>query len=407
MFAALLRNEEHFDPYQILGLESTQFTVKQLQRKWRQAAKRYHPDLKRRGGSKEAMQNALLAYEILSSPEKKKIYDTFGTRALNHLKRKAPPPEYDRIPPPRPPTQKDRPKFHTCLPVTFKDLYMGCYKNVRVKFEDECHACYSRPQQCPFCYGRGEDIQISQSNPRSMMQTWKKCEHCKGTGLKPLEPSKCLICRGTRKIRKKQKIRVEIEPGMKHGQTIIKQLSKIAAALTLKVKRHPIFKCVGNDLYIFKRIPLKQALTGTQFTITTLDGRTLEVQTPQSMVVKPEFSYRIENEGMPIFRSEDPNKRGDLYIKFAVDFPKQPSADEIKFFKSLTRRFDVQDDTPMKEEAVLPGDRKMQPSKSPFQPRKKQFSKLAPLSSDQRIALFERKANVVPPPCYIHNSQPC
>jgi len=239
------------------------------------------------------------------------------------------------------------------------------------------------------------------------MQTWKKCEHCKGTGLKPVERSNCLVCMGTRKIRKKQKIRVEIEPGMKDGQTIVKQLSNINAALTLKMKRHPTFKCVGNDLYIFKRISLKQALTGAQFTITTLDGRNLEVQTPQSMVVKPEFSYRIENEGMPIFRSENPNKRGALYIKFAVDFPQQPSADEIKFLKFLTTKFDVQDDTPMKDEAISRGDGVLQPTKSPFRSQKKQFSKLVPLSSDQKNALFNSKANSAPPPHYILNSQPC
>jgi len=222
-----------------------------------------------------------------------------------------------------------QPKFYTFLRVTLGEVYTGCYKNVRVKFEDVCHACYSSPRPCHFCYGRGQDIYISQSNPRSMMQTWKKCEHCKGTGLKPMEHSNCLICKGTRKIPTEAKIRVEIEPGMKNGQTIVKQLSNISTALTLKIKRHTLYKCVGNDLYILKRISLKQALTGAQFTIETLDGRTLEVQTPQSMVVKPEFSYRIDNEGMPIFRSQDRNKRGALYIKFAVDFPQQPSADEI------------------------------------------------------------------------------
>ena len=61
---------------------------------------------------------------------------------------------------------------------------------------------------------------------------------------------------------------------------------------------------------------------------TTLDSRQLRV--PIDEVITPKYIKHVKGEGMPIYNDKEftaegfnkPNKRGDLYIKFDIIFPK-------------------------------------------------------------------------------------
>ena len=58
----------------------------------------------------------------------------------------------------------------------------------------------------------------------------------------------------------------------------------------------------GNDLIYTAKISLKQALRAEPVTVETLDGRLIRV--PVDQIISPQSIIRIENEGMPILRSE-------------------------------------------------------------------------------------------------------
>ncbi|KAL2484573.1 DNAJ heat shock family protein [Abeliophyllum distichum] len=89
-------------------------------------------------------------------------------------------------------------------------------------------------------------------------------------------------------------------------------------------KPHPIFKRNGNDLVVNQKISLLDALTGKTLNLTMLDGRDLSIQV--SDIVKPGHEMVIQNEGMPI--SKEPGKNGDLRIKFDIKFPSRLSVEQ-------------------------------------------------------------------------------
>jgi len=88
-------------------------------------------------------------------------------------------------------------------------------------------------------------------------------------------------------------------------------------------KPHEVFKRIQQanpaDLLLEKTISLKEALCGCSFNIQHLDGRSLHIQTKEGQVIKPNSFMMVAGEGMPVHTR--PFVKGNLYIKFEVDFP--------------------------------------------------------------------------------------
>lgn len=83
-------------------------------------------------------------------------------------------------------------------------------------------------------------------------------------------------------------------------------------------KPHPVFQRQGDDLVTTVTVSLAQALTeGNKIDVKSLDNRILRV--PLKEVIKPGYERVVANEGMPI--SKSPGKRGNLKLKFSVRFP--------------------------------------------------------------------------------------
>mmetsp|Transcript_3911 Transcript_3911/g.3328 ORF Transcript_3911/g.3328 Transcript_3911/m.3328 type:complete len:128 (-) Transcript_3911:157-540(-) len=94
----------------------------------------------------------------------------------------------------------------------------------------------------------------------------------------------------------------------------------------LKELPHKEFKRKGNDLIYTARIKLVDALCCTPLEITTLDFRHLHIALDQ--IITPNYVKKISNEGMPKQNVEidaknfnKPLPKGDLYIKFNIEFP--------------------------------------------------------------------------------------
>jgi len=94
-----------------------------------------------------------------------------------------------------------------------------------------------------------------------------------------------------------------------------------------------------------QKISLCEALTGTEFKITHLDKRVLVVRNKPGEIIKPGQLKQITGEGMPI--SGDPFHKGNLYIKFDVEFPTTMTADVAQTLKSVLpqgKKMEVKDD---------------------------------------------------------------
>lgn len=135
---------------------------------------------------------------------------------------------------------------------------------------------------------------------------------------------------------------IEVKPGWKKGTKITfpekgnEAPGVVPADLVFVIdeKPHESFKRDGNDLVYTQKVPLADALTGTSLSVTTLDGRQLNV--PVNEVISPGYEKVIPKEGMPI--AKEPGKRGNLRVKFDVKFPRALTAEQKAGIRNLFQR---------------------------------------------------------------------
>ncbi|XP_062196563.1 uncharacterized protein LOC133899579 isoform X5 [Phragmites australis] len=125
---------------------------------------------------------------------------------------------------------------------------------------------------------------------------------------------------------------INIKPGWKKGTKITfpdkgnKQPNQLPADIVFIIDEEPhdVYTREGNDLLVYKKIDLVDALAGTTVNLKTLDGRDLAIQIID--VVTPGHELVIAKEGMPF--SKENGRRGNLRIQFDVNFPKRLSAEQ-------------------------------------------------------------------------------
>merc|ERR1711988_1852775 len=154
--------------------------------------------------------------------------------------------------------------------------------------------------------GSGMQVRVQQLGPGMMQQIQSMCGECQGTGERIDPKLRCKKCSG-------QKITFsgegDQEPGLEPGDIII----------VLDEKEHGTFKRSGTDLIMKFNINITEALCGFKKTVTTLDDRTLVIQTIPGECIKTGDLKCVFGEGMPTYRN--PFEKGKLIIQFNVEFP--------------------------------------------------------------------------------------
>jgi len=165
------------------------------------------------------------------------------------------------------------------------------------------------------------------------MQT--QCSDCGGKGETIDKKDRCNGCNAKKTIDEEKVIEVHVDKGMNEGQRITfsgegDQAPGITPGdivVILKLKQDEgLFERNGEDLIMSKKINLLESLTGFEFTINHLDDRVLVVKTKPGEVTTPGQIRVIPEEGMP--KHKNPFVKGNLYIKFTVDFPTSFSLSE-------------------------------------------------------------------------------
>jgi len=144
-------------------------------------------------------------------------------------------------------------------------------------------------------------------------------------------------------INKKKQFEVNVDKGMKDGQRIIFRgeanqdinCEPGDLIVVLKQKKHPIFERINDDLYMTEKINITEALCGLKLIINQLDGRDLVLNNQIGQVISTGSSRCIMKEGMPIYKN--PFEKGNLYIKFNVEFPENDftSTEALKKLEAL------------------------------------------------------------------------
>ncbi|WQF79807.1 Putative DnaJ domain, Chaperone J-domain superfamily [Colletotrichum destructivum] len=133
-------------------------------------------------------------------------------------------------------------------------------------------------------------------------------------------------------------LEVPIKPGLKKGSKIKfkgvgdqEEGGQQDLHFILEEKPHPLFVREDNDLVHTVELDLKEALTGWRRTVTTIDGKQLNLD--KNGPTQPGSSDRYPGLGMPI--SKKPGSRGDFVIKYNVKFPSSLTAEQKQKLREI------------------------------------------------------------------------
>jgi len=306
----------------------------QIKRSYRKLALQYHPDKvtgtdaeKKAAAKKFAEINN--AYEALSDPEKRKIYDTYGEEGLKQQQGQGNRPQGGNIfdfffggggfgggqeEEERVPKGHD---VHVDLFVSLKNLYLG--KEIKVTRDKAVVKPASGTRKCK-CK---QKLVTRQLGPGMFQQYHTQvCEDCPNVKLE----------------REQEILTVHVEPGMTNGQhiTFFEEGEPIIDGepgdLKFVIRQTPDSRWErrGNDLLINETISLVDALTGFSREIEHLDGHKVKIGI--TGVTKPGDYQYIEGEGMPV---EAATSRGNLFVHYSISFPPALTEEQKRVVREL------------------------------------------------------------------------
>ncbi|OAY63624.1 DnaJ subfamily B member 13 [Ananas comosus] len=341
------------DYYKILQVDKNA-NDDELKKAYRKLAMKWHPD-KNPNNKKEAeakFKQIAEAYEVLSDPQKRAIYDQYGEEGLK-----------GQVPPPGSDggatyfsTGGDGPNVFRFNPRNAEDIFAeffgtsspfasmgggpGGMRGTRFSssiFGDDLFGS-------AFGGGGGGDSYMnSHRAPQKALPIERRLpcsleELYKGT-TKKMKISREIADASGKTIPVEEILTIDVKPGWKKGTKITfpekgnEQPNVIPSDLVFIIdeKPHPVFTRDGNDLVVTEKVPLVEALTGHTVHLTTLDGRNLTI--PINNIIYPGYEEVVPREGMPI--PKDPSKRGNLRIKFDVKFPTRLTSEQKAGIKRL------------------------------------------------------------------------
>ena len=340
--------------YDILGIQPNA-SESEIKKAYRKMALQYHPDKNQSEGADAKFKQVGEAYEILSDPEKKKQYDTYGVDGINqndlggspfdifkHFFGNESSSNFFNFQSGKQ-KKKGNDSVHP-IEISLEELYIGKTLKISLNKQKICNTCDGTGcknkinSKCTNCKGSGYQTIIRQVGP-VIQQMQTACNTCKGKGMYIDQKNKCDKCNGTRIYSTKEIITTNVNRGMKNDDKIVLQGEGDHhpdidipgnVILILKQKKHPIFTREGDDLIIQKTISLKDALCGLQFNITHLDNRVLLIKTKPYAIINNKDVYIIPNEGM-----KNKNHTGNLLIQFTISLPNSFTDEIINTLKNI------------------------------------------------------------------------
>ncbi|KAG5519528.1 hypothetical protein PMAC_001682 [Pneumocystis sp. 'macacae'] len=315
------------DYYKILDVDRNADN-KELKKAYLRLSKKWHPD--KNGGDEKMFRDIAYAYEVLSNPEKRKIYDMHGEEGLKkHEENKGgeyydPFDVFSKIFEKHFQGAKRGPNMEKVIEVGLEELYYGSTITINI----------NKQIICRHCQGSGKDPKHKHSSTL--------CPKCDGHGHIVSYP--CTVCNGNKVMQDTETYTLNIPPGAPYGYQIVFQNEANespdweAGDLYITIVEKPYSKSgwrrKNNDLYRTETISLLDALLGEwtrkiklfnqdYFNVTKRPGDTVQ-------------SGRVDvfsGKGMPIWdtsRSASSSKKGNAYIEWKVVLPELKPGDPLR-----------------------------------------------------------------------------
>jgi len=346
------------DYYEVLGVKRGA-SDDELKKSFRRLAMKYHPDRNPDASAQDQFKEAKEAYEILSDPKKRALYDQHGHAAFESG------------------MGQGAGGFHGDFGDVFGDIFgdifgmggagrgrprrgsdlrygleldleeavFGVEKHIDIPTLIECETCHGsgskdgKVDTCSTCRGQG---QVRMQNGIFSIQ--QACPHCGGKGKVTANP--CADCRGEGRVRHQRTLAVKIPAGVDTGDRV--RLAGQGEAgpagapsgdlyVEVHVREHDIFKREGDDLYCEAPIRFTQAALGTDLKVPTLSGEAIvkipaETQTGQV--------FRLRGKGVKSVRS---GRVGDLLCRVVVETPVKLTRRQRELLTEFETTFEGED----------------------------------------------------------------
>ncbi|KAE8716501.1 putative pentatricopeptide repeat-containing protein [Hibiscus syriacus] len=306
------------DYYNILKV-SRNATEEDLKKSYKRLAMKWHPD-KNPINKKEAeakFKQISEAYDVLSDPQKRQIYDLYGEEGLQSAELSSPNGFSGGV---------GGGRAYRFNPRNAEDVFAEFFGGSEKRYS-------------------GDGGVGSQGNKKAEPVESKlvcSLEELYKGGRRKMRISRTMADEFGKPKTVDEILKIDIKPGWKKGTKITfpekgnHEPGFIPSDLIFVIdeKPHAVFERDRNDLIVNQKISLLEALTGITFSLTTLDGRNLAI--PVTEIVKPGHVVVIPNEGMPI--SKEPSKKGHLKIKFDIIFPSRLNAEQKSDLKRALGR---------------------------------------------------------------------
>jgi molecular chaperone DnaJ len=346
------------DYYDVLGL-SRGASEREIKSAFRKLARELHPDVSEAADAEERFREAAEAYEVLSKPETRELYDRFGHEGLRTGGFR--------------PTDFDFANIADLFSVFFGDELFGMpggaarrstrgadvLAEVAIDLEEAatgvhravpfpvavtCITCQgngaapgTKPEACPRCEGSGRLQSVSSSVFGQFIRT-QTCSECRGAGTVISTP--CESCRGTGQTTEERTLDVEIPPGIHDGQRIRLSGEGHAGALggragdayvLVRVRQHERFVRDGNDIVSTVDLTMIQAALGAQLSVRTLDGEADLEFKPGTQAGEIRV---LRGRGMPVLQGFG---RGDHRLLVNVSVPRNLTDEQRRLLEEFAR----------------------------------------------------------------------
>ena len=312
--------------YDILGVGPDAGDA-QLKTAYRKGALKFHPDKNAHDPTAaERFKEISHAYETLSDPQKRQLYDQYGEEGLEQggmggggmaaedlfaqffgggggpfggmfgggMRDTGP---------------KKARTIHHVHKVSLEDIYRGKVSKLALQKSVICPKCEGRGgkegavKTCSGCNGQGMKTMVRQMGP--MIQRFQTvCPDCNGEGEMIREKDKCKQCNGKKTVIERKVLHVHVDRGVRTGTKIDfrgegDQMPGVAPGdvqFEIEQKPHARFQRKGDDLFYNAQIDLLTALAGGAIYIEHLDDRWLTVEVVPGEIISPGTSNFVASQ---------------------------------------------------------------------------------------------------------------